>query len=242
MIKIEIAGNTDIGLVRHKNEDTFVIDTEEQFCLVADGMGGAAAGELASRFFGEATAEVFTGMVNRSEEIIVQKVQAAFKEANEKILRHIEEKPEHKGMGCTAELLALADDGFVIGHMGDSRTYRVRHRRMRQLTKDHSLVQEQVDQGIISREEAKVHTMRNIILRAVGVKEDLALDILRGQVEDGDLFLLCSDGLSDMVDEIQLETILVEDISLERKANKLIDAAKKAGGKDNITAVLLKIG
>ena len=235
------SGMTDIGLQRGRNEDAFVISPELDFCLAADGMGGAAAGELASRIFAETTLEVFSRNTNRSEKEILYRVQKAFSSANEKILEHVIQNPSHKGMGCTAELLAFYDEGFILGHMGDSRTYRFRRGQLEQLTEDHTLVQQQVDEGLISSENVRHHPLRNVILRAVGLKKDLLLDVLRGKTASGDLFLLCSDGLTDMVEDDQILEILLSDIDIHRKTEKLIEMAKAAGGHDNITVVLTAI-
>ena len=234
-------GATDVGNVRTNNEDVFSISEACHFCLVADGMGGAAAGEVASRIFAETAKAVFAGHDGRSEENTIARVQTTFKLANDKILKHVGRNPGDQGMGCTAELLAFTHDTFIIGHVGDSRTYRLRNNTFKQLTKDHSLVQEQLDQGLITQEEAQHHAMRNVILRAVGVNETVALDILKGKRMAGDLFLLCSDGLTDMVEEPVLFEILSSDGTLDEKTQALIELAKHAGGKDNVTVVLTAV-
>ena len=235
------SGMTDIGLQRERNEDAFVISPELDFCLAADGMGGAAAGELASRIFAETTLEIFSRNTNRSEKEILYRVQKAFSSANEKILAHVIENSSHKGMGCTAELLAFYGGGFILGHIGDSRTYRFRRGQLEQLTEDHTLVQQQVNEGLISSENVSHHPLRNVILRAVGLKKEFALDVLRGKTATGDLFLLCSDGLTDMVEDDQIWEILLSDFDIHRKTEKLIEMAKAAGGHDNITVVLTAI-
>ncbi len=236
-----MAGRTDTGLVRANNEDTFAIDPDAGYCLVADGMGGAAAGETASRLFAAAAAEILGPRPPADENQAVEKVRDAFRHANKLILDHVEENPHHKGMGCTAELLALHAGGYVIGHMGDSRTYRFRNGSLKQLTRDHSLVQDQLDRGLISAEEARHHSMRNVVLRAVGVDPAPALDTLRGPVQPGDLFLLCSDGLTDMVTDDAIADVLATARPLETLADRLIEIAKQAGGRDNVTVVLAKI-
>ncbi len=144
-------------------------------------------------------------------------------------------------MGCTAELLAFYDGGFILGHIGDSRTYRFRREQLEQLTEDHTLVQQQVNDGLISSENVRHHPLRNVILRAVGLRKELALDILRGRTAPGDLFLLCSDGLTDMVEDEQIREILLCDIDINQKTKKLIEVAKAAGGHDNITVVMTAI-
>jgi protein phosphatase len=234
-------GATDVGNVRTNNEDVFFISEACRYCLVADGMGGAAAGEVASQIFADTAKAVFAGHDGISEEDTIARVQTAFKLANEKILEHVGRNPYDQGMGCTAELLAFSRERFIIGHVGDSRTYRLRNHNLKQLTKDHSLVQGQLDQGLITPQEARRHTMRNVILRAVGVNDSVAPDILKGKKNPGDLFLLCSDGLSDMVEESDVLALLSAEGNLSIKTEALIQLAKRAGGKDNVTVVLAAI-
>lgn len=241
MHNIEFIGRTDVGLIRTNNEDTFVINSNANFCLVADGMGGAAAGEMASQIFAQTADEVFANGNPTTEQEAINCIQATFRQANDRILAHTAQYPEHQGMGCTAEVVAFTGSGFVIGHMGDSRTYRFRQGVLKQLTKDHSLVQDQIDQGLITEEQARGHSMRNVILRAVGVRPSPALDTLRGPIFPGDIFLVCSDGLTDMVDDIEITQVLQLEGDVTLKVEHLIDIAKKAGGKDNITIVLAEI-
>ena len=241
MHRMDIIGKTDVGLVRPNNEDTFMINPDGSYCLVADGMGGAAAGETASQIFAQSADEVFANPKPKTEHDVLACVQSTFRFANDRILAHVVENPDHQGMGCTAELLAITGSGFVIGHMGDSRTYRFRNGILKQLTKDHSLVQDQIDQGLITEEQARTHSMRNVILRAVGVRPSPALDTLRGPVYQGDLFLLCSDGLTDLVEDSEIKMVLSLDADLSLKTEHLIDLAKSAGGKDNITVVLAQV-
>jgi protein phosphatase len=144
-------------------------------------------------------------------------------------------------MGCTAELLAFSDEGFIVGHIGDSRTYRLRKGRLEQLTQDHTIVQQQFEEGLISADQIKQHPLRNVIFRAVGIKEELALDLVIGKRFEEDIFLLCSDGLTDMIPDEQILEILCSDSDIPRKAEELIEAAKVAGGIDNITVVLTAI-
>lgn len=235
---ITYSGATDVGNVRTNNEDVFYICEACHYCLVADGMGGAAAGEVASKIFADTAKAVFSGHDGLAEENTIARVQTTFKLANDKILKHVARNPHDQGMGCTAELLAFSQESFIIGHVGDSRTYRLKNNTLKQLTKDHSLVQEQLDQGLITREEARRHAMRNVILRAVGVTDTVALDILKGKKTPGDLFLLCSDGLTDMVEESAVLATLRAEGTLSKKSKALVQLAKQAGGKDNITVAL----
>jgi len=241
MSKIALAGRTDVGLKRSKNEDTFIVRPELNFCLVADGMGGAAAGELASRFFAETALEVFLNNKNRTDEQMPTLVQKSFSMANKKILDHVKVEPAHQGMGCTAELMAFIDGGFVLGHIGDSRTYRFRDGELKQMTKDHSLVQNMVDKGMITPEQARTHSHRNVILRAVGIEKNISLDLIKGKTLSGDIYILCSDGLTDMVEDTLIKEVLLSNISLPQKVEGFIELAKLAGGSDNITVVLSKV-
>lgn len=241
MTKIALSGRTDVGLKRSNNEDSFVVRPELNLCLVADGMGGAAAGELASRYFADTAIETFTKAQEMSLEKIPNLIQRTFTLANKRILEHIKKKPSHEGMGCTAELITFVDGSFVLGHLGDSRTYRFRNGELKQITHDHSLVQNMVDQGLITQEEARTHSHRNVILRAVGIEENVSLDLLKGKTMPGDLFLLCSDGLTDMVEDTLIREVLLSDISLPQKVEGFVELAKLAGGVDNITVVLCQV-
>ncbi len=240
MNRFTAVGKTDVGLKRSNNEDTFLVKPDLGFCLVADGMGGAAAGEIASRIFSDTALEVFSDTAAATREEAVSRVQQAFGLANERIRTHIRQYPEHNGMGCTAEIIVFSGTDFVIGHIGDSRTYRLANGLLTQLTKDHSLVQEQIDLGHITPAEARTHSMRNVILRAVGVEEDLALDIVRGKVSTGDLFLLCSDGLTDMLSDDTIREAVLPAAPVEDKIERLINLAKASGGLDNITVALVE--
>ena len=241
MSQITCVGKSDAGLKRSNNEDAFVVNAELGLCLLADGMGGAAAGELASRIFTEKALYIFSESDIRSEKEALKLAQRAFSSANEGILDHVAEQPHHKGMGCTAELIAFRNGSFVLGHVGDSRTYRLRKEELKLLTQDHSLVQDQVNKGLITLEEARTHSLKNVILRAVGIENSLAVDFIRGKTRPHDLFLLCSDGLTDMIDDTAIQEVLLSVISLSQKVENLIELAKSAGGYDNITVVLAEI-
>jgi PPM family protein phosphatase len=238
---IEFCGRSNVGLRRPENEDTYRIEPNLGMCLVADGVGGAAAGELASRLFSDSAFEVFCNAEDRMENHVVDRIQKAFLLANQRILQHAELNPDHKGLACTAELMAFSDQGFIVGHLGDSRTYRFRDGQLKQLTRDHSLIQSQIEQGIIKPEAAAGHPMRNVILRAVGMDEDLELDLVRGRIYPQDQFLLCSDGLTDLVPDERIRQTLQSSKSLEERLDELIETALRAGGTDNVTVVLLSI-
>jgi protein phosphatase len=241
MSRRKFAGQTDIGLKRKNNEDAFFINPDQNFCLAADGVGGAAAGELASKIFTESAIETFSGNSDQTGKEIKHRVQKAFRLANDNILKHVAQNPDHEGMGCTAELLAFSDDGFIIGHIGDSRTYCLRDGQLEQLTQDHTFVQQQLEAGLITRDKIKQHPLRNVIFRSLGLTKEIELDLLDGNARAQDLFLLCSDGLTDMVPDNQIRDILCSGIDIHRKVEKLIETAKLAGGTDNITVVLAAV-
>jgi PPM family protein phosphatase len=240
-MKITTFGKTDPGLKRTNNEDSYIIREDLNLFIVADGMGGAAAGEIASRIFVDTAIGVYEEWARGDREDPVLPVQQAYMKANSNMLGHIALFPDRKGMGTTAELLSLSGGMVIIGHVGDSRTYRLRNRMLKQVTKDHSLIQEQIDQGVISLEEARNHNMRHVILRAVGVEDNVSLDIIKSKAIPGDLYLLCSDGLSDMADDAAIEKCMNSHPALDDMASGLIGLAKAGGGRDNITVVLVRI-
>jgi PPM family protein phosphatase len=240
MVRLTCAGKTDVGKKRSNNEDALIIRPDLGFLAVADGMGGAASGEVASAIFIDTVSELMSA--DNPNGAGAEQIQRTFLVANDRILKRAKENPAHQGMGCTAELLAFHDQGYVLGHVGDSRTYLVRGGKLRQVTKDHSLVQEQLDRGLITQEEARTHSMKNVIVRAVGVGQTLAVDIIRGKVQSGDLFLLCSDGLSDLIEDDAIYRLLALPLSLEERASMLVEAGNAAGGHDNITVALCQVG
>jgi protein phosphatase len=239
--KLTCFGESDNGLRRADNEDTFVVMPEVNLFLVADGMGGEAAGDLASRIFADAAVETFSTAGTDAEDERLDLVQRAFTLAHHRIREHVDKHPGHFGMGCTAELASFLGGSCFLGHVGDSRTYLYRDGRLKQLTRDHSLIQDQLDRGLITTAEAKRHPLRNVVMRAVGVNEHLAVDLLKGKTQPGDIFLLCSDGLTDMVEEASVAEVLASSLSCAEKGGRLIDLAKAAGGYDNITVVVCKV-
>ncbi len=241
MPDIECVGRTDVGLKRSNNEDVFLARSDLRFCLVADGMGGAAAGELASRYFAETCLKIFSYASSDSVSGLLLLVEKSFQAAHKIIHNHVMEVPRHRGMGCTAELLAFCEGGIVLGHVGDSRTYRFRNGLLTQLTHDHSLVQTMVDQGVISAAEARHHVQKNVILGAVGIEKELSFDLIRSKHMPGDIYLLCSDGLTDMVEDEKIEEALAADTALTGKVEACISLALQAGGNDNVTVVLSRI-
>lgn len=228
-------GKTDPGRVRRRNEDAFVL--EPPLFAVADGMGGAQAGEVASRL----AAAAFREYREADELAPEERVQAIIKEANRRIHDRARTDSEVSGMGTTVTAALLTDGRVVIGHVGDSRAYRIRDGRLEQLTEDHSLVADLMRSGRLTPEEAEGHPQRSVITRALGTDSDVDVDTLVIEAEEGDLFLLCSDGLSTMVSDADLLATVERAKSLDEAARDLVRAANSGGGEDNVTVVLFRV-
>lgn len=228
---------SDIGRRRLRNEDTCAVSEKHGFFLVADGIGGLESGDVASRIF----ADTVTSTLSNTTELVSQKlVSSCFSNAN----RAIWEKGQQlhgQRMGCTAELLVFTEDTFILGHVGDSRTYQLSPGgEMILLTNDHSLVAQQISRGIITHEQAAKSRLKNVLLRAIGTEEIVEADIIESDRVPGALFLLCSDGLYSMVPESQIKPVLLYNAPLSFKAEMLISMANDAGGKDNISLCLIE--
>ena len=229
------AGATDTGRTRRRNEDSYVV-APPLFC-VADGMGGAQAGEVASRLAAAAVEEV----VDEGGRSGPERVTSLIQEANRRVYERSSVDPTVSGMGTTITV-ALVEEGVTIGHVGDSRAYLVRGGILTQLTEDHSLVNELVKSGKLSREEAEQHPQRSVITRALGTDPDVDVDAFTVDAQPGDLFLLCSDGLTSMVDNEEILALLEKNRDDLKGATKsLLTAANRGGGEDNITAVTFEI-
>jgi PPM family protein phosphatase len=241
MFSLKSFGTTNVGLRRMNNEDAFLLEPDVGLFALADGMGGADAGEVASDIFVKTAGEIFRHSFIAHDVAIRDRVQEVFRQANDRMIKYIVENSIGKGMGCTAELLCFTETHYIIGHVGDSRIYLLRDEVLRQVTKDHSLVQQQIDEGIITSAEAKKHPLKNIVLRALGTDSNLSLDLVRGRVFPKDIYLLCSDGLTDMVSDTNIQNILSSSEALNDKAYRLIESALAEGGKDNVTVVLCQL-
>lgn len=232
---------SDVGRVRESNEDSVFTNCESGVFVVADGMGGHAAGEvasaIASRTIGDSACRDCGSLEALSEQMV-----DAFLEAGREISRQVEQDPSRSGMGTTATVLRLRRDGtFLIAHIGDSRAYLGRDGDLRRVTRDHSWVQEQVDRGLLAPEKAAGHPQSNIITRALGTDPSPTPDLYPGELREGDVFLLATDGLTDMVTENEIATILCDGGSLEDIAEDLVAAANQAGGVDNVTVLLVEV-
>jgi serine/threonine protein phosphatase PrpC len=231
---VEEAARTDTGRQRHANEDSYY--ARSPVYVVADGMGGAQAGEVASRIAADAFDEDMGD--GNPEEQLARRAQ----EANRRIFDLAREDASRSGMGTTLTGALLSSDGVSIVHVGDSRAYLFRDDELQQLTRDHSLVEELRRRGQLTSEEAEDHPQRSIITRALGPEPDVELDVHTHQARGGDVFLLCSDGLTSMVREERLSEILSVEDTLKRALDRLVQEANEAGGRDNITVVAFRVG
>jgi serine/threonine protein phosphatase PrpC len=237
MLKVaEEAHKTDTGRQRQANEDSYF--ARAPLFAVADGMGGAQAGEVASRIAARAFERKRT--VSREEPAEGQLEKIA-QQANREIHKLAQEDSSRAGMGTTLTAALLRDDEVALGHVGDSRAYLLRDGQLKRLTKDHSLVEELRRQGRLTEEQAEEHPQRSIITRALGPEPSVNVDTMTFPARDGDVFLLCSDGLTTMVSDEQIREILVSSRNLRAAVNKLVDAANQGGGRDNITAVAFRV-
>jgi serine/threonine protein phosphatase PrpC len=232
---IQLGHGTDTGKKRRRNEDDYVV--EPPLFAIADGMGGAQAGELASSL---AAGAVRGGEgIGTGESRVVELIQ----EANRRVYQRSSQDAAVSGMGTTMTVALVEDDSVVFGHVGDSRAYLIRDGKLEQLTEDHSLVAELVRSGKLSPEEAETHPQRSVITRALGTDPDVDVDTFSIPTRPGDLFMLCSDGLTSMVeDDAILKTVEKNRDNLQAVAKALIRAANKGGGEDNITVVFFEIG
>ena len=238
MIRATSGVTTHVGQVRDGNEDNYV--SIDGLYFVADGMGGHSAGEVASEIAVRILQEVYTDPKVRvsSPGLLADAISTA----NTAIFMEAMHDSSKTGMGTTLTGLAVTngpDNQIVVANVGDSRTYLWRHGELRQITKDHSHVQTLVDRGAISRAEARVHFQRNIVLRAMGIESWVDIDTFPMTVEDGDRFIMCSDGLVDEADDDEIETEIRLSVSVQDLADRLVDLANRNGGRDNITVVVV---
>jgi len=240
-MRFTCAARTDVGVVRSGNEDTYLMEPERGLFVVADGMGGHAAGEVASEMAARLIAEGFRPVRGMSDDELMAQMVAAIRSANAAIFERTLQEHDKRGMGTTVTTLSLLPRRYLIGQVGDSRAYLLRGSTLTQITKDHSYVQEQVDAGRLSPEEARVHPYANVITRCVGSNGDVVPDLYIGTLEAGDLLLLASDGLTGMMEDEDLLALLEEGGSLEEQVDRLIAEANRRGGLDNITVILVQI-
>ena len=237
------AARTDVGMIRSGNEDNFAAEANSQrgLFIVADGMGGHAAGEVASEMAVQIVLRELTDGRDLETSGVERRVTDALKTANRAIHERTLIEVDKQGMGTTASVLIISGRRYLIGQVGDSRVYLLRDGALTQLTKDHSYVQEQVDAGFLTPEQARYHPYSNVITRCVGASPEVEPDVYRGEVKLGDVFLVASDGLTGMVDDRRLQTLLISRASPDRKVHALISEANGRGGLDNITAIVVEV-
>jgi protein phosphatase len=228
-------------VVRAENEDNYLMLAERGLFIVADGMGGHAAGEVASEMAVQIISRELGSLRGLEDEEAMVRVQRAVVAANSAIFERTLAEEEKRGMGTTATMLTLLPGRYVIGQVGDSRAYLLRDSRMLQLTKDHSYVQEQVDAGLLTPEQARVHPYSNVITRCVGAGADVVPDLYFGDLRENDLLLLASDGLTGMLEDEQLQKIMTDGGEPQDWVDRMISEANHRGGLDNITVIVVKI-
>lgn len=246
-MEFEYSALTDVGRHRTNNEDAVMVDPAHGIVVLADGMGGYNAGEVASalavdlitgeigRWLQEASGVAATRDVRRAMEICVDN-------ANRAIFEAANTHAAYSGMGTTLVMAVLHGNTLLAGHVGDSRAYRWRAGVLKQLTRDHSLLQEQIDVGLITPEEAAASGNRNLVTRALGVEDTVLLDVQDQPMEPGDVYLLCSDGLNDMLGDEDIHAVLDKtDETLDVRAQRLVDMANERGGRDNISVALIRV-
>lgn len=250
-MELKAFGLSDVGKQRQHNEDTFLVREDERLFLVADGMGGHAAGEIASRIAAETISEFIANTkeedgtwphgYNDSYRRSTNRLMAALKNANMRVVEAMRKDARLRGMGTTVVASLFDGDLVSFAHVGDSRAYMVRERQMSRITNDHSWVYEQVQAGMLTEAEAERHPLRNVITRALGGSLSVLPDASEIDCRPGDLYLLCSDGLTGMLPEDEILRTLVEHEDLEEACRTLIDQANERGGHDNVTAILVQI-
>jgi protein phosphatase len=251
MLKLIGAARSNVGLKRTNNEDSFFFDSELGLFLVADGMGGAACGELASRLVAETIADYYKHYFNEDIESVdrfdfydrrlsnkANTLMQAVYMANKLVFDAARQNKDYGGMGSTLAALLVDEDRIFIVHVGDSRIYRARTNQFVRLTVDHRLTDDPKMRAMIDPEATLFNDMDNVLTRAMGVRENVDPDLRLLSLDEGDIFLLCSDGLSDMVEEDMIAEVLSLDRSLDQKAQDLIELALAGGGRDNVTVVL----
>jgi len=235
---LEYAWRTDIGRVRARNEDSVAVDAGSGLLVVADGMGGHNAGDVASRMAIEGVIGAMQGSTGEADDRLV----AAVRQANQAIYDAAGEDYERSGMGTTVVAVWLRSTRLVVAHVGDSRLYRLRDGVIEALTRDHSEVQDLVDRGILTPAQARASTRRNLLSRALGTDPDVVIDSAAHTPAAGDVYLLCSDGLTNMVEDEEIVSLIRDAASLGAAAESLVAQANERGGRDNISVALARLG
>ncbi|MFP2963103.1 Stp1/IreP family PP2C-type Ser/Thr phosphatase [Myxococcus sp. 1LA] len=250
-MRIEVAGSTHVGMKRNHNEDNFLMLPEEFLFCVADGMGGHSSGEIASRIAVDELGEFYKltskdqdctwpFKMDKTRNYDENRLATGIKLANARIFEKASSESKYKGMGTTIVTAHFTQNAVYVGHVGDSRVYYFRGGALKQVTEDHSLLNDYLKAKKLSPEEVENFPHKNVIVRALGMKENVQVDVSRVEPQEDDVFLLCSDGLSGMVTDAQMQEILQRTPELEKACSQLIDMANAAGGNDNVTCVLAR--
>ena len=244
-MKADAFGMTDVGRCRKVNQDEMLVDSHRGLFAVADGMGGHAAGEVASQLAIEALAQTMAEKLAELGHADLEQagkyLELAFHEGNRKICESVLKRDDWRGMGTTIVAMLTNGDRAIIAHVGDSRAYVLRGAALSRLTSDHSWVNEQVKLGLLSDEEAQRHPMRNIVTRALGNRNDLEVDVVTEPMRPGDVFLLCSDGLNSMLEDEEIRSLLERHQDTpEAACRALVETANDRGGEDNITVIVMR--
>jgi protein phosphatase len=243
LVHLAVAARTDVGRIRKGNEDSLHASANAYrgLFIVADGMGGHAAGEVASEMAVDIVSHDLSDLNDLDASEAHERVAEALRDANRAVFERTRTERDKLGMGSTVSALLLSETKYVVGHVGDSRIYLVRDGQLYQLTKDHSLVQEQVDAGLITPDQARRHPQSNVITRCIGMADEIEPDVFDGEARVGDSFLLASDGLTGMVEDRRIQQLLLSRAKPERIVDALIQEANINGGNDNITAVVVRV-
>jgi serine/threonine protein phosphatase PrpC len=241
---LRVASRSDVGRVRARNEDSLAILSEWNWLVLSDGMGGYRGGDLASRLAVDVLSECSCrfGSEARQPATATQVLQAAIEEANAVILHTAAQQPDLAGMGATLVAAIFLPGRLVVGHVGDSRLYRLRQGELLQLTRDHTLLQEQLDRGIITAGAARLSPVRGMLTRALGVEASIQPDLASYPALSGDVYLMCSDGVTDMLPDALLQEIMADVEDLQGAADRVVELANARGGRDNISLILAHLG
>jgi protein phosphatase len=250
-MRIEVAGYTHVGMKRNHNEDNYLILPDQNLCCVADGMGGHSSGEIASKIAVDELAEFFRMTasdqdatwpfkMDKARNYDENRLATGIKLANKSIFDKASSDLKFKGMGTTIVSMHITNNVAYVAHVGDSRVYFFRQGVLKQITEDHSLLNDYLKAKKLTPEEIENFPHKNVIVRALGMKETVQVDVSKVEAQEGDVFLLCSDGLSGMVSDPEMQELLARTTELEKACSQLIDLANAAGGNDNVTCVLAR--
>lgn len=240
-VRFTCAARTDVGVVRAGNEDAFLMVPESGVFIVADGMGGHAAGEVASEMAVTIVGKALENVAGEPDPDAAEIIRRSIIDANGQIFQRTLVEQDKRGMGTTATAMVINGVQYIVGQVGDSRAYVYRDEQLLQVTKDHSYVQEQVDAGYLTPEQARTHPYSNVITRCVGANVDVAPDVYSGTLHVDDVYLLASDGLTGMIEDEDLMDMMKNLREPQQLADELVDEANRRGGLDNVTVIVIRV-